>query len=424
MNRLSWSAFLAVAFVGCSSGNAGDGGEVCVPGQSVACVGLGACPGGQICNADGQSYGPCECAQGSSSGGSSGGISSGGSSSGSGSGSTGGSSGTESTTGTSSSSTNGSSTGGVSSGASSSGGSSSVGGTTGGTSSGSGSGSGTTGGTSSGSGSGTSSSSSGAASGTIDVTLVSVGVHPAAAAALAALGLTPPALAGSYSVSLQAVSHSQGSPKTTTVGTVALTAANASGPITFSNVNVSGGAAALGLISAIAPTVAGGSLPAFPTCADVNGTSSTGFTDFYVAAGNQVYFGTPTANVTNGVAFALPASYVTVLDCAAGLLPGSASDLLNAGFALLYASGSAAAAGNPLSGVTFSSGSGGLLYYPAGYAAGSATATAPTSANGVATVTGVPGLATVAASDPAAGQFASRDLSTPAGSAYLVFYAP
>jgi hypothetical protein len=50
------------------AGSLGAGGEtviakpLCVPGQSVACVGPGACQGGQTCKADGSGYEACECA--------------------------------------------------------------------------------------------------------------------------------------------------------------------------------------------------------------------------------------------------------------------------------------------------------------------------------------------------------------------------
>jgi lysophospholipase L1-like esterase len=37
---------------------------ICAPGQSIACVGPGACPGGQACNADGRGYGLCNCGSG------------------------------------------------------------------------------------------------------------------------------------------------------------------------------------------------------------------------------------------------------------------------------------------------------------------------------------------------------------------------
>ena len=40
---------------GCSSSKS------CIPGQSIACVGVGGCQGGQQCTADGSGYGPCQC---------------------------------------------------------------------------------------------------------------------------------------------------------------------------------------------------------------------------------------------------------------------------------------------------------------------------------------------------------------------------
>jgi hypothetical protein len=36
--------------------------RACVPGATQACVGAGACPGGQACLADGSGYSPCLCA--------------------------------------------------------------------------------------------------------------------------------------------------------------------------------------------------------------------------------------------------------------------------------------------------------------------------------------------------------------------------
>lgn len=36
-------------------------GAVCTPGSTLACVGPGACQGGQICLEDGRGYGPCDC---------------------------------------------------------------------------------------------------------------------------------------------------------------------------------------------------------------------------------------------------------------------------------------------------------------------------------------------------------------------------
>lgn len=65
-----------------SQGGAGQGGEggqagskggdagasVCVPGKSEACVGPGACQGGQVCKADGSGFGPCDCGAGGAGG--------------------------------------------------------------------------------------------------------------------------------------------------------------------------------------------------------------------------------------------------------------------------------------------------------------------------------------------------------------------
>jgi hypothetical protein len=268
------------------------------------------------------------------------------------------------------------------------------------------------------------------------VTLTSVGVQPAALAALTALGLTPPDLTSGYHVSLQAVALMGTSPKITGLGDIELTSANQNGPITFTNIFADAGAgvAELGLISAItADSLPDGGtppIPAAPTCAQITagagGTAPGGFTDWYIPAGAQVYFGdvTPThASITNGVAFGLPASYVAVLDCAAGLVPGGA-DFLTQGFALLYASQDAAGAGNPLANVTFTNTQVTFFYFPAGYAAGSATATPPTSGNGIAVLTGASSLATVNAADTAGDKFNSRDLSSPANEAYQVVFAP
>jgi hypothetical protein len=288
-----------------------------------------------------------------------------------------------------------------------------TGGDTGGSSTGGSTGGGTIGGSTGGTGGG---------AGTINVTLTSVGVHPAALAALAALGLAPPSEASGYSVQLQALSLKDGTALLTTLGTVPLTAANAAGPITFSNVSVGNGIASLGLLSSIVPAIPPDNA-SFPSCAQLDAADG-GFVDSLVPSTNQLFFGTPSGDITDGVAFALTASYVSVLDCAAGLVPGTETDLLGSGFALLYASESAGAAGSPLDDVTFSSAAATILYYPAGYGLDTApTSAGPTSANGVATVTGVTGLATIAASGPA-GTFSSRDGSTATGSAFLLYFAP
>jgi len=250
-----------------------------------------------------------------------------------------------------------------------------------------------------------------------------VGVHPAALAALQALSLTPPVLAGNYSIELQGVALVGGAASITTIDTQALTSANVNGPITFCNEQIPAAEASLGLIAAIvAPS---GTAPAtLPTCAQVTAGTSGGFTDGYVGAASQLIFGKVTGDINNAAAFALPASYVSILDCAAGFTPGSTSapDLLSQGFALLYASNDGAGGGGPLSGVSFNYTQSGLIYYPAGYAGGSASASGPTSGNGVATITDITGVATVAATGP--GTFSARHIGTSANGAYQVFYAP
>jgi hypothetical protein len=55
----TWSAFISgLGVVACSSSPSTE----CIPGESVACVGVGGCTGGQICSSSGDSFGPCECA--------------------------------------------------------------------------------------------------------------------------------------------------------------------------------------------------------------------------------------------------------------------------------------------------------------------------------------------------------------------------
>ena len=101
---------------GRSQGTAADGATssggaqttTCMPGSTQRCAGPGACDGAQVCNADGESWGPCDCRN-----------------------SSGGSSGSSAGNGGASPNAGGTAaTGGVSAGASSAGGSTSTGGTT------------------------------------------------------------------------------------------------------------------------------------------------------------------------------------------------------------------------------------------------------------------------------------------------------
>ncbi len=116
--------------------------DLCIPGQSIACAGPQSCAGFQICAADGQSLGPCQCGAGSSSGGTSSGSSTTSNSASSTGSTSGGSTSASSNGSTHGTSTSGSSGEGSSgSGTGSSSGTTSSGATTGSNSSGSGSGS-------------------------------------------------------------------------------------------------------------------------------------------------------------------------------------------------------------------------------------------------------------------------------------------
>lgn len=66
MRARSVTAAFVVLVASCSSGDGAEPTRACVPGQTQACVGQGACIGGQACNADGSGWGGCLCADGGS----------------------------------------------------------------------------------------------------------------------------------------------------------------------------------------------------------------------------------------------------------------------------------------------------------------------------------------------------------------------
>ncbi len=55
---------VATLVLGCGSEESAADQKACTPGMSQACVGPGACKGGQACKADGSGYGPCDCGAG------------------------------------------------------------------------------------------------------------------------------------------------------------------------------------------------------------------------------------------------------------------------------------------------------------------------------------------------------------------------
>lgn len=54
---------VAIDFCGGVTTNTGqpDAATPCTPGISIACTGVGGCSGGQVCNATGSAFGPCDC---------------------------------------------------------------------------------------------------------------------------------------------------------------------------------------------------------------------------------------------------------------------------------------------------------------------------------------------------------------------------
>ncbi len=292
----------------------------------------------------------------------------------------------------------------------------------------------TTGSSSGGSTSGGSSS----ASGGITITISPVGVHPAAVAALQTLGLTPPSLASGYTLLVQGVSlGAGGSAKLNVLGSKALDTSNDTGPIVFPNISADSSNATLGVISAIvsdASLDAGAATPIdWPACgasgAFATGSSADGgsyvmdvdggvFVDSFVPAGNQIVASVPSSNVT-GPAYAMPASYLALLDCAAGQPPGT---FLKNGLAVAYTSSSQYGQGSALSGVTLQASNGTVAYFDSSYK--TTNAAGPTSANGVGIVTGVSLLGSLSATDAAGDSFKNKEIATPGDSAYQVFFAP
>lgn len=62
---LVWVEAKSAAPVGTSAASSTTTGSkmTCLPGEGRACVGPGGCSGGQVCNADGMSLGPCDCGE-------------------------------------------------------------------------------------------------------------------------------------------------------------------------------------------------------------------------------------------------------------------------------------------------------------------------------------------------------------------------
>lgn len=183
---------------------------------------------------------------------------------------------------------------------------------------------------------------------------VRVDLHPAAAAALALFGTTPPPLAGATltlaSLSLDGTYKTLGSQILTGPGTYV-----------FSNLDVN--SVALGILGVLEDTSDGG-LP-MPACPS-QGSGVTSITDWYMNSAAVVALGQPQSDVCGAVVDAIPASYASALDCSMGISPqNSTLDYRARGFEIAYASSLPGGLGSPASGAVFtSSGAGVTFAYP------------------------------------------------------------
>lgn len=275
-----------------------------------------------------------------------------------------------------------------------------------------------------------------------NITFTTVDVHPAAKAA----GLPGPDLnSGGYALVLNGVSINPADAANpiviTPLGQQIIT--SVSGPYVFPVYNVYA-VAPLGILAAIhavlpdggSPQLGDGGLPQ-ATCAQVavaldgGGIAglkeATAANDYYVPAGSQVggLAQPPTGDVPNAAAYATPMSYAALLNCA-GQATKTTFDT-DQGVALTFVSnGASAAAGTPVSGVSFVVKNAGNAppptYYASNYTASSTMG--GTDATGVATVVGVQTVSTpgtLGASDSASDQFFVPGIATQANAIFNVF---
>ncbi len=305
------------------------------------------------------------------------------------------------------------------SGGSSSGGGGSSGGTTGastsGGSSGSTSGGTTAGGTTSGGGSG------GSTGGSIPcpnpgddggVTIaVQVGLHPAAESFYSTYGLTAPSMAGEALV-LASLDADGG------YGILASTTLSGPGTYTFPNVPMN--QVGIGILAILSDTSDGG-VP-MPACPSAPGSGLVGATDWYVYAASAISVGAPSQDLCNAFVEAIPASFVSALDCASGIDPSTANDLYAQGFELAYASSAPDGGGVPVSGISFSSSTFGVNFsYPT---AGFSSAGSATSALGIGVASTDPPLAFVSAYQGSGRQFGqTQESGTEPHAGFEIFFS-
>ena len=153
----------------------------------------------------------------------------------------------------------------------------------------------------------------------------------------------------------------------------------------------------LGLVAAIAIATGDGGSPAVPmlTCAnlalalDAGSSAVAGYFDYIVPAGTQP--GKPLtapSGPVGGTVYAVPASFVAQMSCAAGIDTVIDGGLIGGGIGLFYFTQSPYGIGAPITGASIDNmGNGLLVYYSNDFSSGSATG--PTDATGVAVVSAV-----------------------------------
>ncbi|MHB1846750.1 MAG: hypothetical protein ACYCWW_18165 [Deltaproteobacteria bacterium] len=173
---------------------------------------------------------------------------------------------------------------------------------------------------------------------------VQVGIHPAAQSFYQTYGLTAPTMVGE-SLVLASVESDGGY---TLLGSTTLTGP---GRYTFPNVQTS--QIGIGILAILGDTSDGG-LP-MPACPSPPGSGVVGTTDWFIYAAAAVAIGAPSGDICNAFVEAIPATFVSALDCAA---PSTAGEYYAQGFELAYASTAPDGGGAGESGITFSSSNG------------------------------------------------------------------
>jgi hypothetical protein len=256
-----------------------------------------------------------------------------------------------------------------------------------------------------------------------------INLHPAAAKALTRNGLTMPDVNG-FTIFLKPLVQATGG--TAVLGPGSSQTINVLG-VNFTNVNTT--TAVYGLVASIEQTEPD---TGFPTCAQVHSAADGGPTadagtgaiqDWFIPVYQQVGpFGRPTGDLVHQAAYLVPASYISLLDCAAGRAPGS---LLNLHGALLtYASGQAEGKGGSLGSIAMSDpNSDAFVYYSDDYSYSASTTLSGSQPNGVSTLVGVPanGIVTISATDESPGSavsFAPQTAWGPVRGLSMVFFSP